>query len=276
MDPKQKKIAIIAGVAVIALLGLFMVTSGGDQTPRQTVSPVEQIAQDDDITNTEENGATAAIEGTEQSTANDSAAAAPTEQAQAEQAQEAVTIDVERALAVRGLGDPNAPLTVKEFSSFTCGHCGEFHKSVFDQFKSEFIDTGKVYLIFSDFPLNGPAMHASMVSRCLPEERYFNFVDMLFKNQDDWAYDQNYIDYLRRNASLAGLGQAAFDACINNSQLRDGIVAGIRSAQEKYEINSTPTLVINETDKHTGAQNFAYYKGVIEAALAALENGSDE
>ena len=182
--------------------------------------------------------------------------------------------DLDNALAPRAIGNPDAPVVVKEFASMTCGHCGDFHRNVFDQIKEEYIDTGKVYFIMNDFPLNGPAVHASMVARCLPNARYHSFIEMLFDNQDKWAYDAGYINYLRQNAALAGLGNEAFDSCIGNDDLRDGLINQMKQAQNNYAINSTPTFVFNETTVHTGARNYEFYKGVIEAELAKVSGSA--
>ncbi len=113
------------------------------------------------------------------------------EQAEAERATDEtqlVEIDTAAAISDRILGDPNAPIKISEHSSLTCGHCGNFHKGTFKELKKRLIDTGKAYLVFSDFPLNGPAMHASMVARCLPQDQYFDFLQMLFETQDECAY----------------------------------------------------------------------------------------
>src|SRR5690606_15453244 len=61
-------------------------------------------------------------------------------------------------LGVRTLGNPDAPIKVEEFASLTCGHCAAFHNSTFLQLKSKYIDTGKVFFTFTDFPLNAPAL----------------------------------------------------------------------------------------------------------------------
>jgi protein-disulfide isomerase len=177
-------------------------------------------------------------------------------------------LNMDVALSERALGNPNAPVVIQEFSSLTCGHCGQFHQQVFDQIKAEYIDTGKVYLIFRDFPLNAPAVTATMVARCLPADRYYSYVDLLFKNQDKWAYDRNYMNYLRQNAALAGLGQNAFEACVGNDELRAAIADRAREMSMKYQINSTPSFVINDSTTLTGARNFDFYKNAIEAELS--------
>ena len=181
------------------------------------------------------------------------------------------TIDVEVALSERGIGNPNAPIVIKEFASLTCGHCGDFHRNVYKELKETYIDTGEVYLIMVDFPLNGPAVHGSMVARCLPKSRYAGFLQLLFENQDKWAYDANYLNYLRQNAALAGLGGEAFEACINNEELRDGIMGARAEAQQQYSINSTPSFVVNEGEAFSGTRDFAYFKEIIDAELAGTQ-----
>jgi protein-disulfide isomerase len=181
------------------------------------------------------------------------------------------SVDVEAALSERGIGNPDAPVVIKEFASLTCGHCGDFHRDVYKELKETYIDTGEVYLIMVDFPLNGPAVHGSMVARCLPEARYAGFMQLLFENQDKWAYDANYLNYLRQNAALAGLGSEAFDACINNEELRNGIMEARAQAQQTYSINSTPSFVVNEGEAFSGTRNFAYFKEIIDTELAETQ-----
>ncbi|MEZ5918793.1 MAG: thioredoxin domain-containing protein [Alphaproteobacteria bacterium] len=88
------------------------------------------------------------------------------------------------------------------------------------------MDTGKAYLVFSDFPLNGPALHASMIARCLPHERYFDFVQMLFEKQSEWALIKtSWISTQNLRRALRRLEGAMFDACINDADLRDSILS---------------------------------------------------
>ena len=229
----------------------------GDQATMQDEAVAEDISEDTDTlgdTNTE---------GTE-TVESEVNAGVVTEKG-------ANTIDVEAALSERGIGNPDAPVVIKEFASLTCGHCGDFHRNVYKELKETYIDTGEVYLIMVDFPLNGPAVHGSMVARCLPEARYAGFMQLLFENQDKWAYDANYLNYLRQNAALAGLGSEAFNACINNEELRDGIMEARAEAQQQYSINSTPSFVVNEGAAFSGTRDFAYFKGIIDAELAETQ-----
>lgn len=158
---------------------------------------------------------------------------------------EVAGIDVANALSERGYGNPDAPIKVIELASLTCGHCADFHQHTFPALKEKYIDTGKLYFIFRDFPLDARALAGTMAARCLPKERYSGFIDLLFKTQKHWAYDADSLNILRQNAKLAGLGDKAFDACINNMEIKQGIADWMEKAKNNWwEINSTPTLVI--------------------------------
>jgi protein-disulfide isomerase len=74
-------------------------------------------------------------------------------------------------LSERVLGDPNAPITILEYSSLTCPHCASFHANTLPQLKKDYIDTGKVKLVFRDFPFDRAALQASMLARCSNPER---------------------------------------------------------------------------------------------------------
>lgn len=163
-------------------------------------------------------------------------------------------LDLQQAMQPRILGNPNAPIKISEHSSFTCGHCGKFHREYFPQVKAALIDTGKAYIVFNDFPLNAPALHASMTARCLPDtDRYFDFVQMLFEDQENWAYERNYLDILKTKAADYGLSAAGFKACLENEELQKAIVAGAKAAQTQWNVNSTPSFVVNNKTLISGA-----------------------
>ncbi|MCE7886121.1 MAG: DsbA family protein [Alphaproteobacteria bacterium PRO2] len=183
-----------------------------------------------------------------------------------------VTIDVNAALSDRILGNSSAPVKISEHASFTCGHCGDFHRETFAQLKKEYIDTGKAYLVFSDFPLNAPAVQASMVARCLPQDKYFDFVSLLFEKQQDWAYNPNYLDYLQAEAGKAGLDKDHFQACIQNKELQEGIVNRMKGVQAQWNINSTPSFVINNRNTISGAIPFEEFKKILDAELAGQKS----
>lgn len=185
----------------------------------------------------------------------------------------ASSIDLDNALRDRILGNPDAPVKISEHSSLTCPHCASFHEHTFPKLKAEYIDTGKAYLVFSDFPLNAPAIHATMVGRCIPEENYFSFIETLFAEQDDWAFDVGYLTYLKTKAAENGLDNDEFQDCIQNQELQDGILASMKAAQGQWGINSTPTLVINNRKTVSGAMPFPELSKMLDEAM---EDSGDE
>jgi len=152
-------------------------------------------------------------------------------------------------LGVRGVGNPDAPVQVREYFSLTCNHCADFHKNTFPQLKSKYIDTGKIYFIYEEMPLNGPALYGSMIARCLPEERYSEFVGLLLETQADWAFGGNFKEALQKNAALAGMGEEDFNACFENEELRLAIADNIDKSSQAWKIGSTPSFVFNNGER---------------------------
>ncbi len=173
-------------------------------------------------------------------------------------------------LGVRTLGNPDAPVKIEEFASLTCGHCAAFHNSTFPQLKTKYIDTGKVFFTFTDFPLNAPALDGTMVARCMPPERYFTFLSFLFQTQEQWAFSQEYKNSLRQNAKLAGMTDERFDSCLADTELKDGVVARMQDKAKTHTLTSTPSFVINGTTVITGAVGIE----VFDKAIAEAESGT--
>lgn len=153
---------------------------------------------------------------------------------------------IELMMAPRKLGADSAPIKVVEYSSLTCGHCSEFHKNDFEKIKADYIDTGKVQFIFKEFPLNKPALDASKILRCMPEDKFITFQALLFAEQEKWAYQKDYLLPLKQNAKLAGLSEEKIESCLQNQDLENRILGDMKAGSEKYKIRSTPTFVLND------------------------------
>lgn len=190
--------------------------------------------------------------------------AAPIEAAEIRAEKSASEIDIEKALAPRSLGSEDAPIKIEEFASLTCSHCARFHINTFAELKEKYIDTGKVKFTLTDFPLNAAALDATLLARCLPEKHYFKFVSLLFKTQDQWAFDAGYKDYLRQNAKLLGASDELIDACWSNEDLKTGVVQTMQDASASLDIRSTPSFIINGTERLTGAQKIDQFERVFE------------
>ncbi len=146
----------------------------------------------------------------------------------------------------RFLGKKEAPVQMIEFSSLTCVHCANFHNERLDEFRVKYVDTGLVRIEFREFPLNKPALDATLILNCLPKDRYFPFMSVLFQTQDHWAFSNDYLTSLKQNAKLAGMNDATFDACLSDTPSVEKLLTTVKAYSEKYKIESTPTFIIND------------------------------
>lgn len=168
------------------------------------------------------------------------------------------------ALAPRRQGDDfvigadNAPAVIIEFASLTCPHCARFHAEVLPRIKSEYVDRGLVKFIYRDFPLDGAALRAAQIARCLPPERYFTFMDVLFRQQEQWAAGRDInaiVDRVKQLAGLAGLSREKADACASDQDSQKRIVEAAQAGERDYQVRATPTIVINGK-RHAGTNSF--------------------
>jgi protein-disulfide isomerase len=164
------------------------------------------------------------------------------------------------------LGKADAPVTIVEYFSLGCPHCKNFHETILPQLKTDYIDTGKARIVFRDFPLDGVALAASQLTRCVSPMAYFAMVDTLFMQQSTWHVKDG-AQQVATIAKGAGMDQAAFDACLSNTAQRDKIVASRQEGQDVFKVDSTPTFLINGK-KLTGVGDYAPFKEAVEAALA--------
>jgi protein-disulfide isomerase len=150
------------------------------------------------------------------------------------------------AIKDRVMGDPNAPVTLIEYASLACHHCADFHANTLPRIKERFIDTGKVKLIFRDFPFDGPAFAAAMTARCAPPAQYFQYVSVFFENQALWSHNPNPREALARIAKLGGMTQDDFDSCVDNKDLFTALRQRQIEAEQQHGIRSTPTFVLGD------------------------------
>ena len=142
------------------------------------------------------------------------------------------------------LGDPKAPVTVIEYASMTCPHCAHFSMTTFPELKKRYIDTGKVYYIFREFPLDELATAGSMLARCSGKDNYFPLIETLFASQRDWVV-QRPRTALLGIVKQTGMSEEAFDACLANQQMAQNIEKVRGDASTKFGVQSTPTFFIN-------------------------------
>ena len=167
------------------------------------------------------------------------------------------------------LGSDTAVVKIKIFSSLTCPHCANFHTKVVPEIKREYIDTGKVQLIFIDFPLDQAAFNASKILNCLDKTKQITFLDTIYETQMKWTSGSNLDDInknLKKIVKNLGISPAKFDKCLIDEVISDKILNGRIDASQKYSIDSTPAIVINEK-KLEGSVSFKSIKKKIEKLI---------
>lgn len=176
----------------------------------------------------------------------------------------AAPITTEEALKDRVLGDPNAPIEIIEYSSLTCPHCQQFHLETLPELKKNYLDTGRAKLIYRDFPFDQIGLMGTLLARCAPPSRYFQFLDVLFQNQEKWSSDPNPLQALTRIGKLGGLSEADFKACTENKAIVDGVLQSRLDAGNQFEVNSTPTFIINGEKRIVGSQPYEVFDDLLK------------
>lgn len=165
------------------------------------------------------------------------------------------------------IGEADAPVTIVEYASMTCGHCANFHVNSYPQIKKDFIDTGKAKLIIREFPFDPRALAGAMLARCTGDDaKRTAMVDVLLEQQGEWVRAENASAALLKFAKLAGMSQDDFTACLNDKELQQKVVETQERGQNEFGVNATPTFFVNG-DKYSGALGPDEMAAVIESHL---------
>ncbi len=142
-------------------------------------------------------------------------------------------------------GDADAPVTIIEYASLTCPHCADFHTEILPGVKERLLDPGKAKLVYRNFPLDQLAVLAAVMVRCNTGTRRNAMLDVLFSTQETWATSPDPVAALRNIGRAAGMTDQALDACFNDQQIIDGVIKERLDAENQYQINSTPSFVVD-------------------------------
>lgn len=168
------------------------------------------------------------------------------------------------------LGNPDAPVTVMEYASFTCPHCANFHATVWNDFKANYIDTGKVKFVYREVYFDKFGLWAAMVARCAGAEKYFGISDMLYDGQKEWLASSQPADIaaaLSKIGIAAGMTTEQVDACLKDDAKAKAMVAAYQTNATTDQVESTPTFIING-EKKSGEMSYADFAAILDAALA--------
>jgi protein-disulfide isomerase len=156
----------------------------------------------------------------------------------------------------RTLGSPKAPILIVEYAAPSCPICARFNSEVFPLLRQNYIDTGKVYYVFRVFPIRAADGAAEAMARCLPADNYFQFIDLLFRNQPKWDEEYGVTDVhgaLVQMGRIAGMSADKIDQCISDKTEAERINKVAMDGETKYNITGTPTFVINGEPQTSGA-----------------------
>ncbi|SDI64197.1 DsbA family protein [Aliiruegeria lutimaris] len=165
------------------------------------------------------------------------------------------------------LGNPDAKVQVIEYASFTCGHCSNFEKTVFQEIRKNYIDTDKISFTFRDVYFDRPGLWASMVARCDPM-RYFGVQHLLMDDISSWASGEpaQIADNLRKIGRQAGLTDEKVDACLQDADMAQTLYQWWEANSEEHDINATPSFIING-EKYSN-MNYADFSKLLDEKLA--------
>ena len=173
------------------------------------------------------------------------------------------------------MGDPNAPVTIVEFSDFQCPYCGRFYEQTLPSLVENYIDSGKAKLVYRDLPLSfhANAKPSHIAAECADEQgKFWDYHDILFEKQSEWQSlsSDDLTSTLSGYASDMGLQTATFESCLSSSKMSEEVSKDALDAAT-YGATGTPTFFIgNEKDgfiKLTGAQPYATFQAAIDAQL---------
>lgn len=177
------------------------------------------------------------------------------------------------------IGNPDAPIEIIEYASTTCPHCATFNNEILPELKKKYVETGKVKIIFRNYVFQQPFdIFASSLNRCVSEKKFFPLLGLYFKRQNSWMkYKEfgelkSYGKYAAlgfakgeaiKIAKIAGMKESEAYQCLARTDVLKYLMDGNKAAQEKYQINSTPSIIVN------GTKLDAYDFETIEKAILA-------
>lgn len=168
------------------------------------------------------------------------------------------------------LGAPDAPVTIVEYSSLTCPHCGAFHRDTLPELTKKYVDKGLVKFYFRPFPFDPYATAGAMLAQCVAAPAQVTFLDILFKRQQQWIQAEKPMDELQALAKQAGLSEGDFVVCLKDQNRLDGVRQMQAAAAEELGVRSTPTFFING-EKLQGNQPLAEFEKKLKPLLADYE-----
>lgn len=179
----------------------------------------------------------------------ETAPVAQQEVAEPQPSPETPMMDITQMMQDRPIGSAAAPITVIEYASMTCPHCAQFNNDILPIVKKELVETGKIRMIYRDFPFDKFAIKAAMLSRCAPPEKYHEVVDMIFREQAEWIKSADPIKGLTDIGIRAGMDAGFIGMCFGNPDLEEAIIAAMKQAQTTLQVARTPSFFFKQGEE---------------------------
>ena len=143
-------------------------------------------------------------------------------------------------------GNSNAKIKLVVYESLTCSYCASFHKNVYPELKKSFIDEGIISIEYKSFPLNIAALNASKFAHC-ENDGNSELLHYLYDKQSEWAKGSTAEEYNNNLIKIIKSGNFKIDEqkCLGNKLIEDHILNDRIEGVKKFNVNSTPTLLIN-------------------------------
>ena len=164
-------------------------------------------------------------------------------------------------------GEESAKITIIAYESLTCGHCANFHKDVYPELKKDFIDQGLVKIEFRHFPLDLAAFNASKIAQC-NNDGSSSIMNTLYSGQKIWARGKTPKEaksFLKKFLEGESVN-LDFEKCLSDNAIEDFILNDRIEGVKKFEVNATPTIIINDK-KFDKALNYKNLKKYLEKLI---------
>lgn len=165
------------------------------------------------------------------------------------------------------LGQEDAPLTIIEYASMTCGHCAEFHNQVLPKIKENYIEPGKVKFVLRDMPWDPLAFAVSKITRCAPDDQFYGFATAFFETHEAWLRADDPVAELKKVARLGGMSVEKVEECLNDPEVHARVIQSRETGLETLRINSTPTFFIGGEEVVRGNVGYEKMANVIDKVL---------
>lgn len=169
------------------------------------------------------------------------------------------------------LGDPKAALAMDLYIDLSCHHCADLVKNTLPTIKKEYVDTGKVRIVFHDVIKNGVDLKVASLMTCLSPEKYWQLASLLYKEQEKWTELEDPLVYVRKVTALAGMDQETFDKCINDQEKQKKLAKKTVALSKTFKRLPTPMIMIGDS-VYKGKMSVEELRKIIDKHLTMTNN----